>query len=119
MVLGSKKLGHLINIKSDRQNEKMDDKRSQRTRFVPRFKRKKNVVDVQDVKIGERIDLRHSPWKDGAGAYPCKVIRRPDFAENDLVRCVARRERCMVMYLIYHGWGSPYHHSLFYLLVSR
>jgi len=85
MVLGSKKLGHLI-TKFERaaDQSEVESPRRQRKRLTPRSKKK--VVEAQDVHIGDKINLLESPWKGGEGMYPCKVVRRPDFAESALVR---------------------------------
>lgn len=78
MVLGSKKLGHLI-TKFERGG---DDGPRQRKRLTPKSKQKKLV---QDIEIGDKINLLDSPWKDSEGMYPCKAVRRPTFIESALV----------------------------------
>lgn len=37
------------------------------------------VVTVDNIEIGDEIDLAQDPWKNAVGMYPCKAIRRPDF----------------------------------------
>lgn len=88
MVLGTKKLGHLIS-KFERggakknEDEESGTMRRPRKILSPRSKRK--LKDVEDVEIGDKISLRDSPWKDAEGRFPCKIMRRPVFAESALV----------------------------------
>ena len=86
MVLGSKKLGSLI-TKFERGGAEQDEltSPSRRLRKVLTPKSRKKLVNVQDTQIGDKIYLLDSPWKDCEGMYPCKAIRRPDFAESALV----------------------------------
>lgn len=37
------------------------------------------VVTVDNVEIGDEIELSQDPWNKAVGMYPCKTIRRPDF----------------------------------------
>lgn len=84
MVLGSKKLSHLI-TKFERGGGAHDDNEEsprRRKRLTPKSKAKQNVHDFE---IGDKITLVKSPWKDCEGKFPCRVVRRPDFAESALV----------------------------------
>jgi hypothetical protein len=83
MVLGSKKLSHLI-TKFDRGHEDGESPSGrQRKRLTPKHKNKQRV---QDAEIGDKIRLIDLPWKDCEGMFPCRAMRRPDFAESALVR---------------------------------
>jgi len=42
---------------------------------------KKNVVDAENVEIGDVIDLSQSPWSEAVGLHSCKAIRRPEFVD--------------------------------------
>jgi len=40
---------------------------------------KVKVVTVDNIYMGDQIDLAMDPWNKAVGMYPCKAIRRPDF----------------------------------------
>jgi hypothetical protein len=87
MVSGAKRLGNLIS-KFERGGEARDSRErstTQRKRLTPRLKKKQ--ITPESLKIGDKITLLDSPWKDCNGMYWCKNIRRPDFAESAMVRC--------------------------------
>ena len=88
MVLGSKKLGHLITKfeRGDSHHDGNEESPSgrRRKRLTPKKSQKKQAV--QDFDIGDKITLVDSPWKDCEGTYSCRAMRRPDFAESALVR---------------------------------
>lgn len=37
------------------------------------------IVTVENIEIGDEIDLADDPWNKAVGLYPSKAIRRPDF----------------------------------------
>lgn len=86
MVLGGKKLGRLItNRGSGKQNDELESPRRQQGKWSTR-RSKKKLVEMHDVRIGDKINLTDSPFKDCCeGMYPCKIVRRPGFAERDMV----------------------------------
>jgi hypothetical protein len=51
--------------------------RSSRAGAVPSLPGK--IVTVDNVEIGDEIDLAQDPWNKAVGMFPCKIIRRPDF----------------------------------------
>jgi hypothetical protein len=61
---------------------------TQRKRLTPRSKKKQ--ATAESLKIGDKIALLDYPWKDCLGMYSCKSIRRSDFAESAMVRCMTR-----------------------------
>lgn len=40
------------------------------------------IVTVENIEIGDEIDLADDPWSKAAGLYPCKAIRRPGFISD-------------------------------------
>ena len=40
------------------------------------------VVSIENISIGDEIDLAMEPWNKAVGMYPCKAIRRPAFVAS-------------------------------------
>ncbi len=64
-----------------------------RPNFRPKgFRRKKEVIEdapkkivtVDNVEIGDDINLAETPWNEAVGLYPCTAIRRPEFVEASM-----------------------------------
>ena len=58
-------------------------------RKVLKFSRKGNppkpiqkIVSIENITIGDEIDLSTEPWNRAVGMYPCKAIRRPAFVSS-------------------------------------
>lgn len=40
------------------------------------------IVSIENISIGDEIDLAMEPWNKAVGMYPCKAIRRPAFVAS-------------------------------------
>ena len=85
VVKGARRLGNFLSKSAKSVTAKAKPPKPK----VP--KQKPRMATVEDINIGDELNLLESPWVDCEGVYSCKCIRRPAFVEDAMALAASSR----------------------------